>query len=71
MAPKLGPLVPQAVYAEGDMQSGRKWIVMQDLGEFVDSGEGGESPRTHALSQHLPCKARCLGPATRTTGRAI
>ncbi len=35
----LGGLVPSTVYAEGSMETGHKWIIMEDLSDFVDSGE--------------------------------
>jgi hypothetical protein len=38
LAPALGSLVPTVVYAAGDMASGYKAVIMEDLSSFVDSG---------------------------------
>jgi len=39
LAPQLGDLVPRVVYARGDMATGRKIIVMEDLGNGIVSGK--------------------------------
>ncbi len=38
LAPVLGALVPTVAYAEGDMETGDKRVIMEDLSSYVDSG---------------------------------
>jgi hypothetical protein len=38
LASSLGAFAPSVVYAEGDMAKGGKWIIMEDLSDYVDSG---------------------------------
>lgn len=38
VAGQLGELVPKVVYAHGDMVTGHKCVIMEDLSDYVDSG---------------------------------
>ncbi len=38
LASEQGPLVPVVMYAEGNMTTGAKCIIMEDLGQWIDSG---------------------------------
>ncbi len=38
LAPALGALVPSVVFAEGNLNTGAKCVVMEDLADYVDSG---------------------------------
>ncbi|KAI8622145.1 kinase-like domain-containing protein [Chytriomyces sp. MP71] len=53
-SPDFVPFLPQIVYANGDMSSGEKTIIMEDASESVQSGHffGAASP--HNWSKDLP-----------------